>query len=303
MSYLPQPPRVWSRVQSSCTFLNPNDNYTTGTSVFTGQPVSYAEGVYQEQLLNKGNVLQYKANSAQLTKKQRYTQLAKGFGPNRTKVYATQSDTYSNPNNKGFLRVGGQEIPYPNFIVGEPNNPSGPFQTDVPSPDNCNNNGSLLDGGTLVCGTYVAPCTNQILSTTKPSQVLCNPSSASGVPGRPVALCWKPSLQSWYPKPRYIMNTSTDKWPVNYKGFVSAEKPEAPTIVRLTNLVLSWTYVDSCIVPTTSFRIYVNNVFFTAVPYTITSYTFSTLQVNDTIFMTSTSNNIESVPSNSVVYQ
>ena len=302
MSYLPQPPRVWSRVQSACTFLNPNDDYTTGTSVFTGQPISYTQGVYQLQLLNKGNVLQHKANSSRLTKKQRYTQLAKGYGPNRTKVFATQSDTYSNPNTTGLLRVGGIEIPYPNFVVGQPNNPSGPYQYDVANPDNCNTNGSLLDGGTLVCGTYVNPCSNQIISETKQSAVLCNSSSASDVPGRPVALCWNPSLESWFAKPRYVNNNSTDKWPVNYKAFVSAEKPQPPTI-SLNGLTLSWTFTNNCIVPTTSFRIYVNNQLFTSVVYTITSYNFTNLKVNDTIYIKSVSRTIESDPSNTLTYK
>jgi hypothetical protein len=45
VKYLPRPPRVWSRVQNGCTFLNPNDEYTTGTSVFTGQPVSYIQAI------------------------------------------------------------------------------------------------------------------------------------------------------------------------------------------------------------------------------------------------------------------
>jgi len=301
-SYLPQPARVWSRVQSSCTFLNPNDDYTSGTSVFTRQPISYAQGVYELQLLNKGNILQYKANSAQLTKKQKYTQLAKGYGPNRTKVFATQSDTYSNPNTTGLLRVGSTTIPYPNQIVGQPNNPSGPYQYDVPNPNNCNTNGSLEDGGTLVYGTYVNPCSNQIIKECIRSPVICNSSTASDVPGRPVALCWNPSLESWFPKPRYVMNNSTDKWPINYKGFVSALKPNPPTIISLNGLTLSWTFTNNCEVPISSFRIFVNGQFFTSVVYTITSYIFSSLNVNDTIYITSVSRNIESEPSNIVVY-
>jgi hypothetical protein len=300
-NYLPQPPRAWSRVQSSCTFLNPNDDYTRALNTLTNRGLTLAQADYQQKLLYKGNILQYKGNSSQLTKKQRYTQLAKGFGPARTKVFGTQSETYSNPNTTGLLRVGGREIPYPNFIVGAPNNPSGPYQPDVPNPDNCNNNGSLLDGGTLICGTYVSPCSNEIISVTRRrGDLICNPRTASDVPGRPIALCWDPSLETWFPKPRYINNNSGDKWPEGYKGFVSAVKPEPPTI-KLTGNTLTWTYVDSCVVPVSSFRIYVNGRFFIEVDYTITSYTFSSLQIKDTIYMTSVSNTIESVPSNSVV--
>jgi hypothetical protein len=301
MAYLPKPPRVWSRVQNSYTYINPDSDYKTGTSVFTGKPVSYAEGVYQLQLLNKGNILQYKCNSAQLTKKQRYSQLARGAGPNRRKVFATQSDTYSNPNTTGLVRVGGVEIPYPNEIVGSPNNISGPYQYDVANPNNCNTNGSLLDGGTLLCGSYQNPCSNQIIKEPNQNAVLFNFGTASDVPGRPVVLAWKPGTQTWYPKPRYFMNSSTDKWPVNYKAFVSAERPEAP-VISINGLTLSWTYKNSCAVPTTSFRIYVDGTFFTSVVYTITSYTFTNLQANSSIYMTAVSTNIESEASNSVVY-
>ena len=302
-NYIPKPPRVWSRVQSGCTFLNPNDDYTTGTNVFNGKNISYAEGSYLLQLFKKGNVLQHKANSAQLTKKQKYTQLAKGYGPQRTKVFATQSQTYSNPNTNNFLRLGGIEIPFPNQLVGQPNNISGPYQYDVANPDRCNTNGSLLEGGTLVCGSYVNPCTNEVISQGRTSSFICNPSSASDVPGRPIALCWNPAIQSWFPKPRYIMNTSTDKWPVNYKGLVSAVKPEPPTITGLNGLTITWTFTNNCIVPATNFFIYVNELFFTSVSYTITSYTFSGLNINDSIFVTAVSRTIESDPSNSVVYK
>jgi len=301
VNYLPQPPRVWSRVQNQCTFLNPNDDYTRAVTMLNMRGLTLAQAVYQEKLLYKGNILQHKGNSSRLTKKQKYTQLAKGFGPARTNVFATQSETYSNPNTTGLLRVGGKEIPYPNFIVGEPNNPSGPFKPDVPNPNNCNNNGSLLDGGTLVCGTYMNPCSNQIISVARQrGDLICNLSTASDVPGRPIALCWNPALESWFPKPRYVDNNSGDKWPVGYKGFVSAVKPEPPTIT-LTGNVLSWTYLENCEVPISSFQIYVNGRFNTSVVYTITSYTFSSLQTNDSIYMTSVSNTIESVPSNVVV--
>jgi hypothetical protein len=302
MSYLPLPPRVWSRVQSACTFLNPNDNYNT-----SGYGLTLAQAEYKKKLLYKGNILQYKGNSAQLTKKQRYTQLSKGYGPSRTKVFATQSETYSNPNTTGLLRVGGITIPYPNYIVGQPNNPSGPYQPDVPNPDKCNNDGSLLDGGTLICGTFVNPCSNEIVSILrKKGDLICNSSSASDVPGRPIALCWDPGMQSWFPKQRYVMNNSTDKWPDNYKGLVSAIRPEPP-VIELNGLVLSWTFINSCLVPVSSFRIYVNGRFTTEVNNTnsssqVMTFTFTELQANDTIYMTSVSTSIESLPSNIVLY-
>jgi hypothetical protein len=302
MSYLPRPPRVWSRVQSACTYLNPNDDYTRTINILAQRGFTLAQAEYQSKLLYKGNILQYKANSSQLTKKQKYAQLIKGYGPNRTKVFGTQSETYTNPNTTGLLRVDGILIPYPNYIVGQPNNPSGPYQPDVPNPDFCNTNGSILVGGTLVGGTYVNPCTNEIVSVSRqPGDLICNPSTASDVPGRPIALCWDPALQTWFPKLRYINNNSTDKWPVNYKGFVSAIRPDAP-VITLDGLVLSWTFYNDCLVPVSSFRIYVNGRFITSVDYTITTYNFSSLNANDSIYVTSVSTTIESTPSNIVVY-
>ena len=48
----------------------------------------------------KAEIFQYKGNSAQLTKKQKLAQMVKGNGPNGKKVWATQSETYTNPNTK-----------------------------------------------------------------------------------------------------------------------------------------------------------------------------------------------------------
>jgi hypothetical protein len=302
MSYLPQPPRAWSRVQNACTFINPNDNYTLDYSVLVNRQLNPATANYLTELINKGNVLQYKANSAQLSKKQKYSQLAKGFGPNRTKVFATQSTTYTNPNTTGLLRVASTSIPYPNILVGQPNNPSGPYQPNVPSPFDCSNNGILEDGGHLVCGTYINPCSQEIVKQSiNNNGLVCNPSFCSDVPGRPINLCWDKSIQPWYPKPRYIMNNSTNKWPINYKGLVSAIKPQAPTI-QLNGLVLTWTNINNCQAPVSSFNIFVNNTFFTSVSYTITSYTFINLNNNDSIYMTSVSTTIESDPSNIVIF-
>ena len=71
MSYLPRPPRVWSRVQSTCTYLNPNDDYTRTINILAQRGFTLAQAEYQSKLLYKGNILQYKANSSQLTKKQK----------------------------------------------------------------------------------------------------------------------------------------------------------------------------------------------------------------------------------------
>jgi len=220
MSYNPIPPRVWSRVQNPCTFIDPGDQYLSSYIPLTGQTVSQGQADYEMKQLYKGNILQYKGNSARLTKSQKYSQLARCSGPNRTKVFATQSERYTNPNTTGLLRQNSITYPFPNQIVGAPNNISGPFAYDISNPNNCPGL-SIQDGGTLVCGTYVNPCSGEIIKQNITSPTICNYASASNVPGCAI-LCWNTKAQSWFPKQRYFMNNSTDKWPINYKGFVSA---------------------------------------------------------------------------------
>ena len=301
--YLPLPPRVWSRVQDSCTYLNPNNDYTQSYVPLTNQVMTLAQANYQNQLLNKGNILQYKKNSAQLTKKQKYAQLAKCLGPSRTKVFATQSVTYSNPNTKGLLRDNYKEFPFPNQLVGKPNNISGPFQYDVKNPNNCDSN-LLQDGGNLVCGIYANPCTGEIIISNSQSATICNPTYCSDVPGIPIELCWNNKLNSWYTKQRYTMNNSLDKWPDNYKGFVSALKPSPPVLYlessTSTTATLSWTITNNVCIPITSYNIYNNNVFVINLPYNVLKSTIQ-LQTGTNVFnITSLSRNIESTYSNTI---
>jgi hypothetical protein len=223
-SYNPMPSRVWSRVQNKCTFIAPGlpDQYTVYIPL-TGKTLSQAQANYEDKLLYKGNILQYKGNSAQLTKSQKYSQLSRCAGPNRTKVFATQSQIYTNPNTTGLLRTGFQTYTYPNEIVGAPNNISGPFQYNVTNPNDCSSN-AIQEGGILVCGTYANPCSGEIYVNSNTNAVVCNPAAASNVPG-PGYLCWNKKVQTWFPRQRYFMNNSADKWPTNYKGLVSAVPP------------------------------------------------------------------------------
>ena len=309
MSYNPIPPRVWSRVQNPCTYTdasgNSDINYNQVYIPLTKQTVTQAQANYEDKMIYKGNVLQYKGNSSRLTKSQKYTQLAKGFGPNRTKVFATQSQTYTNPNTTGLRRINTQTYPYPNGVVGEPNNPSGPFQYNVMNPNDCSNN-SIQDGGTLVCGTFANPCTGEIIKQGATSSIIYNPASASDVPG-PSDLFWDTKVQTWFPKPRYVMNNSTDKWPVNYKGLVSAVRPEAPILTFITptssSITLSWTDVSSNCIPISSYNIYQNEIIVQTKPYTIKSTTINGLAslTAYSFYITSVSNTIESLPSN-IVY-
>ena len=304
-NYNPAPPRVWSRVQNQCTYIIPNSSYNSAYIPLTNQTVSLAQANYEEKIFYKGNILQYKGNSSRLTKKQKYTQLAKGFGPNRTKIFATQTQTYTNPNTTGLLRANYTTYPYLNQIVGAPNNISGPFQYNAPNPFDCSSN-SIQDGGTLVCGTYANPCTGEIIKTGSTSSIICNSASASDVPGTSI-LCWNNNIQTWFPRQRYFMNNSTDKWPQGYKGFKSAVTPEAPVLTLVsytpTSVALSWTDIsnNNCI-PISSYNIYQNGILIETQPYTITSTTINNLSSGTTynFYITSVSTNIQSEQSNQI---
>lgn len=262
-NYLPIPPRVWSRVENPCAYnLLPN-NVKTAYIPLTNKTVSLAQANYDDQLLYKGNILQHRGNSAQLTKRQKYSQLAKGYGPNRTKVFATQSQTYTNPNTTGLARVNTTTVPFPNEIVGAPNNISGPYQYNVPNPDGCSST-NLTDGGSLVCGTYQDPCIGTIIKTGATSAGIYNPTYCSDVPGPPIELYWNKKVQPWFPKQRLNMNNSTSKWPEGYKEFVSAVKPLPPiiSIYETSDYIqVSWALSNSCY-PIAGFNVYINDALY-----------------------------------------
>lgn len=187
-NYNPVPPRVWSRVQNRCTF-------DTNPPLFTGL----------NKITNKANILQYKKNSSNLTQKQRYSQIAKGMWTNRTTTWATQTETYSNPNVLNLQQINYDVIPIPEEL----------------DPYGCVKN-FIKDGGILIGNTYVNPCTDEVIKKTFVQQ--CYPTTCSDVPGTPILLCWNGRLQPWYPKSSVMqtMNNSTDKWPINYKFLKSA---------------------------------------------------------------------------------
>ena len=281
IQYNPNPPRVWSRVQNRCS----TDTYNSN--------INYAKNVYENQMLLKGNILQYKKNSSNLTKNQRYTQIAKGMWTNRTKTWATQSDTYTNPNMTSLLRV--------NYSILDPSNNT---FSRPPNPFGCPTT-TIQDGGNLVCNVVVDPCTQEVINRTK-SQQLCNPTTGSDVPGQIQNLCWNDGTQTWYPRQRYIMQTSGDKWPINYKALVSAITFIGP-VLSVDNIgygllvPLSWTFLDSTCMPITSFNIYQNDTLIQNVPVSQTSITINeTIIGSFSFYVTSLSNNIESEKSNIV---
>jgi hypothetical protein len=234
-NYLPQPTRVWSRVQNTCVQLS----------------LSEADKI---AMLNKGNVLQYKANSSNLTKAQKYSKIAKGQWINRNTTWATQSTRgYTNPNETSLKRTGNVVNiainPTSGEIIGPtlepitclksiitnnenlPSNIANESDTpDIPPPVEPNPGSNVFpniipvtpaepvviqDGGVLICSVQENVCTGETKSTL--SQKLCNPTTDSDVPGQIQDLCWNDGTQTWFPRQRYIMTNSGNKFPYNYK--------------------------------------------------------------------------------------
>jgi hypothetical protein len=273
-NYNPQPPRVWSRVQHECSTVNDSNNNNTITTEI------------DKQMLLKGNILQYKKNSSNLTKNQRFSKIAKGQWTNRTKTWATQSQTYSNPNTSNLLRVNYAKIPVPSNAV---------LTLD------CSGN-FIKDGGNLICNAVADPCTDVVIKTTQ--SPLCYSTTDSDVPGPPQQLCWNNGTQTWYPRQNLTMNNSTSKWPEGYKGFVSAVSPGAPYLmvdVSGNSANLSWKIIFDTCLPVNSFNIYKDGQFIANVPYPTTSYNnILLIDCVTNFYVTSVSGLNESGPSNYV---
>jgi hypothetical protein len=192
--YNPQPPRDWSRVQGYCEFLD--DDANAGL---------YLQHKKEIELLKKGNVLQYKKNSSNLTKGQRYSKIARGKWTNRTTTWATQSQTYSNPNTKQLKRVGSLNIIIP-----------GQIPTNLPVTCNTGEPTVIQDGGHLVCSIQENVCTGETVE--QKGNRTCNLTTDCDVPGKIETLCWNNRVQTWYPRQRLNMSNSANKWPVNSKA-------------------------------------------------------------------------------------
>ncbi len=269
--YLPQPSRDWSRVQGYCTY--PSSNNGLIRVPYSNNFVSSGELGKQMAMLNKGNILQYKGNSASLTKAQRYSKIAKGQWTNRNKTWGTQNDRgYTNPNATSLKRTAGAfniaidpltgqnlgptnlplTCPQPfiptNIILPSVNQSSDGQQTvPPPQPPQPSDNTPIpvvpnpkepvpiviQDGGSLICSIQENICTGETKTTI--AQQLCNPTTDSDVPGQIEELCWNDGTPTWYPRQRTTMNNSGNKWPTNAQ-LQSAIRPAIPTLISVTNV-------------------------------------------------------------------
>ena len=116
--YNPDPTKEWYRFQNRCPTIN-NVSSANEVNLILEDPVNVVPQTYEYNVAvyKKGNVLQYKKNSADLTQKQRYSQIAKGMWTNRTKTWSSQSESVTNPNSDLLKRVNYNTVLVPNYSV------------------------------------------------------------------------------------------------------------------------------------------------------------------------------------------
>lgn len=341
--YLPIPPRAWSRVQNSCSLTTDIENNGLVKLPYNNTLVPASTLGEKIAMINKGNVLQYKANSSNLTQAQKYSKIAQGKWTNRNTTWATQSTRgYTNPNTSSLKRSGNVVNiaidPITGAIIGQTNapvtcpQPIAPINEGLPS----NTSGGsvdepeipppvpptpasdtfpptisdtppepivIQDEGVLICSIQENVCTGETKSTL--SQQLCNPTSDSDVPGTIQLLCWNDGTPTWYPRSRYIMTNSANKWPTNAVLF-SSVRPSETIITSVTSnlniVTLTWTQSEICL-PVSFFNIFQDGILVQTVPRTI----FTTdIAVNNCktyeyfIIAVTNGSNISSEPSNIV---
>jgi hypothetical protein len=287
--YLPRPTREWSRVQNSCSVsIEPNIESFVRIP-YTGKIVPVSELPFEIAMLNKGNILQYKKNSSNLTKKQRYSRLARGLWVNK-KTWATQSTRgYTNPNIQNLQRIGAVNITLDGNITERPISCNLPIEV-------------IQDLGILNCRVQENLCTGELITT--PQGDNCYVTSDSDVPGQLAALCWNDSTPTWYPRTRYIMTNSGNKWPTNAPLFSAIIVPP-PIITSIisdssNNILIQWVQDYSCL-PITNFTLFQNNIPIEIFNETIFSYTINNIPCgNYNFYLISTSQTIKSEPSNTV---
>ena len=264
--YLPQPPRAWSRVQNSCSLITGSDNNSLVINPYTGQQVSPVVLAEMIAMINKGNILQYKANSGNLTKAQKYSKIARGQWVNRNVTWATQSTRgYTNPNTSSLKRSGNVVNIAINPLTGDI---IGPTLAPPTCPQGITTSEPIViqDGGSLICSVQENICTGETKSSI--SQQLCHPTTDSDVPGQIRDLCWNDGTQTWYPRQRYIMTNSANKWPVN-ATLLGAIQINAPVItsvnVNLNIATITWSLNVSCL-SASNFNIYQNDILITVIP-------------------------------------
>lgn len=227
--YFPSVPRTWNRYENACAYIPQQD-----IEAYQGRKEIYFPYLkrsipnvlvnYELEMIKKGNVLEHRHNKMNLTKKQRFAQLAHGVKLVK-KTFAVQSETYTNPNVLSLKRNNFVGITQQGALTNDPITcptipviPSGPILPPSltkssknpilppPPPPSPNKNPvippfALLPlpppvvyptGGTLQCNIIENICTGEILRTSS-TQRLCYDTTCSDVPGPIMELCYNPT--------------------------------------------------------------------------------------------------------------
>ena len=99
------PPRVWFRVQNQCSTEPTSNSNPIVFFPLTGENLPVERIAEEIQMIEKGNVLQYKKNSSNLTKQQRYSKIVTGNWVNKSSTLATQGVLFTDPNTLKLQRV------------------------------------------------------------------------------------------------------------------------------------------------------------------------------------------------------
>jgi hypothetical protein len=203
--YNPNPTRIGYR-NTTCNTLYPDE-----TNFITPEQ----QEVIRQQY--KGNVLQYKGNSSNYSKKTIYSKIIQGTWTNRKRCFATQQVKYTNPNTQFFANSGNSNI----LLNGTPTN----YPVTCPPYYNItyyNSNqradpsvGVISNGGVFLYNSQINPCTGYV--KTNPTVNYCFSTRCSDVPGKEMFLCYNSKSNSYYPKPRRVMTDVGGKFPINYK--------------------------------------------------------------------------------------
>ena len=184
----PDPPRLWSRAQGRCSESNNSTNSSNSSDSSdstgfiylpeTGKYITIQEYADIIAMLNKGNVLQYKKNSSNITKQQRYAQIAKMQWTNRTKTWASQSVTATMPNTQSLKRVN-----YDTIYLDDGSPAIGPITCPNPAaptipsalptnpnirPDSIQINDNQLGIRPTLCPIYVTPPPGPVVPSSGP---------------------------------------------------------------------------------------------------------------------------------------
>jgi|UniRef100_A0A6C0CKD1 hypothetical protein len=104
----PDPPRVWTRATTDCPDIDGE-----------GENMQPTSGGYNLSEKRKAEIFQYRNNNANMSSKQLYSRLARGIGRQRGSTFATQSDSYTDPNTKNLKLLNERPGPF---------SPYGPLQ-------------------------------------------------------------------------------------------------------------------------------------------------------------------------------